>query len=83
MGQLEQQPHSNEYEHNNEVLQMARNLTQIQLAFEEGEELTSWIGKHSEDFDKLTQRNPHILDELAEKETHDEAIEKVKKEIYH
>ncbi|MCK9344833.1 MAG: hypothetical protein M0P64_01750 [Candidatus Pacebacteria bacterium] len=70
-------------QNNNEILQMTRNLTQIQLAFEEDEPLLSWIEKHAKDFDELTKRDPFILEELAEKGTHDEAIERVKKEIYH
>lgn len=81
MGQMEQQPSANQ--NNNEILQMARNLTQIQLAFEEDEPLISWIEKHAKDFDDLTKRDPFILEELAEKGTHDEAILRVKKEIYH
>lgn len=71
------------HEHNSEVMQMTRNLTQIQLAFEEDESLLSWIEKHAKDFDELTKRDPYILEELAERGTHDEAIERVKKEIYH
>jgi hypothetical protein len=81
MGQMEQ--FGSGQQNNNEILQMTRNLTQIQLAFEEDEPLLSWIEKHAKDFDELTKRDPFILEELAEKGTHDEAIERVKKEIYH
>lgn len=81
MGQMEQFEAGQQ--NHNEVLQMARNLTQIQLAFEEDEPLISWVEKHAKDFDELTKRDPYILDRLAERGTHDEAIEEVKKEIYH
>lgn len=66
-----------------EKQQLSRNMVQIKLAHELDQSLISWIGEHADDFDKLVKRDPSILDQLAEEETYEEALEKVKKEIYH
>jgi len=66
-----------------ESLQQARNMTQIELAEESGQDLVTWIGEHANDFGKLVSENPSILERLAANETHNEALEEVKKEIYH
>lgn len=63
--------------------QRARNMTQIKLAHELDQSLISWIEEHADDFDKLVKRDPTILDQLAEEETYEEALKKVKKELYH
>lgn len=67
----------------NEALQQARNMTQIELAHESGQDLVTWIGEHANDFGKLVSENPAILERLASNDTHSEALEEVKKEIYH
>lgn len=63
--------------------QLARNMVQIKLAHELDQSLISWIGEHADDFDKLVKRDLLILDQLAEEETYEEALQKVKKELYH
>lgn len=64
--------------------QLARNMmVKIKLAHELDQSLISWIGEHADDFDKLVKRDPAILDQLAEDETYEEALMKVKKELYH
>lgn len=68
---------------NIEALQQARNMAQIELAQESGQDLITWIGEHANDFGQLVSENPEILERLAANETHDEALEEVKKEIYH
>ncbi len=66
-----------------EALQRARNMAQMELAKESGQDLITWIGEYANDFSMLVAENPAILERLAHDETHDEAIEEVKKEIYH
>ena len=63
--------------------QLARNMAQMQLAHEADQALISWINDHAKDFDYIVKRDPWILEELADEMTHQSAIEKVKKEIYH
>jgi len=63
--------------------QLARNMAQMQLAYESDQAVIPWIEEHAKDFDDLVKRDPLILEELAEEKTHASAIEKVKKEIYH
>lgn len=67
----------------NEALQQARNMTQIELAMDSGQDITTWIGEHANDFGKLVSEDPTILERLASNDTHSEALEEVKKEIYH
>lgn len=67
----------------NEKQQLARNMTQIKLADELDQSLILWIEEHAKDFDSLVKRDPTILDQLAEEETYEEALQKIKKEIYH
>lgn len=66
-----------------EALQLARNMAQIELAQDSGQDLIAWIGEHANDFGMLVSENPEILERLAEEATHHEALEEVKKEIYH
>ncbi len=67
----------------NEALQMARNMTQLELATELNQDPISWIDTYAEDFSKIVNSNPSILDRLLEEGTHKEALEEVKKELYH
>lgn len=66
-----------------EALQRARNMAQMELAKESGQDLITWIGEYANDFGMLVQEKPEILERLAEETTHHEALEEVKKEIYH
>lgn len=66
-----------------EALQRARNMAQMELAQESGQDLITWIGEHANDFGALVFEKPEILERLAEEATHHEALEEVKKEIYH
>lgn len=66
-----------------EALQRARNMAQMELAKESGQDLITWIGEHANDFGELVAENPAILERLAQETTHHEALEAVKKEIYH
>ncbi|MHB1118392.1 MAG: hypothetical protein ACYCZ7_02635 [Minisyncoccota bacterium] len=58
-------------------------MAQMELAKESGQDLITWIGEHANDFGELVAENPAILERLAEEATHHEALEEVKKEIYH
>ena len=66
-----------------EVLQRARNMAQMELAKESGQDLITWIGEHANDFGTLVAEKPALLERLAQDDTHAEALEEVKKEIYH
>lgn len=66
-----------------EALQRARNMAQMELAKESGQDIITWIGEHANDFGELVAEHPDILERLAEESTHHEALEEVKKEIYH
>lgn len=66
-----------------EALQLARNQAQVELAEASGQDLIKWVDKYSKSFDMIVTSNPEILDRLAENGTHNEALEEVKKEIYH
>ena len=66
-----------------EALQRARNMAQMELAQESGQDLITWIGEHANDFGMLVLEKPEILERLAGEATHHEALEEVKKEIYH
>ena len=78
MGSMEQMNNGH-----TEALQRARNMAQMELARESGQDLIAWIGEHANDFGILVSENPAILERLAEQATHNEALEEVKKEIYH
>ncbi len=67
----------------NEALQMARNMSQMELANELGQDPISWINTYAEDFGKIISSNPSILDRLSEEGTHSEALDEVRKELYH
>lgn len=66
-----------------EALQRARNMAQMELAKESGQDLITWVGEHANDFGELVAENPALLERLAQDNTHAEALEEVKKEIYH
>jgi hypothetical protein len=66
-----------------EALQQARNMAQMELAKESGQDLITWIGEYANNFSMLVQEKPEILERLAKEDTHHEALEEVKKEIYH
>jgi hypothetical protein len=66
-----------------EALQQARNMAQMELAKESGQDLITWIGEHANDFGELVVENPAILERLAQEATNHDALEEVKKEIYH
>lgn len=68
---------------NIEALQRARNMAQIELAQESGKDLITWIGEYANDFGELVAEKPALLERLAQDDTHAEALEEVKKEIYH
>lgn len=67
----------------NEKLLLARNMAQIELAHLHEDALIAWIEKYGEKFKEITEHDQYLLEELAEPGTHDEAIERITKEIYH
>lgn len=67
-----------------EKLLAARNAAQLELAEKKGIDFGAWLDMRYDDvFRKIVEQEPLILERLADKKTHNQAIEELANKLYH
>ena len=71
-------------ENRKEELLLTRNLTQMRLAQDIGEELGVWIDMgYAKKFAAVLDEDPSLIEALADEKTYEDTVAKIKTKIYH
>ena len=69
---------------NQEKLLGTRNAAQFELAEKKGVDFGAWLDmRYHDDFRKIVEQDPEILERLADEKTHNETIEEIANKLYH